>query len=170
LVFGYNISTLTGSSSGLYKKLESVLHFKFCVPNGIPCNVLKPTVSSIQGLQASALFSFRQNKHPQRDHHTSRRIPSSTRQITHIHVQTTSTSTRCKGQYNPSTINHSSYVLRIQTPNSARNIRQTGHKIYRVLSHSIFHPFITTSTNYVQHCKPHGTPFGTQKLKMQYNL
>jgi hypothetical protein len=34
------------------------------------------------------------------DHHTSRRIPSSTHQTTHIHIQTTRKSTRCKDHYN----------------------------------------------------------------------
>jgi hypothetical protein len=129
-------------------------------------DVLKPTVSSVQGLQASALFSFRQNKHPQPDHHTSRHIPSSTHQTTHIHIQTTSKSTRCKGHYNPSIINHNLYVLQIQTPNSTRNIRQKGHKIYWVSSHLVFHHSITPFTNYVQPCKSHSIPFGTQNLKM----
>jgi hypothetical protein len=66
----------------------------------------------------------------------------------------------------PSIINHSSYVLHIRTPNSARNIGQTGHEICCVLSHLIFHRFVATCTSCIQLCKPHGIPFGTQNLKM----
>jgi hypothetical protein len=109
-------------------------------------------------------YLYRQNKHPQRDHHTSRRIPSSTRQTTHIHVKT-SKSTRCKGHYNPSITNlvrtSSIFKLRIlQGTSGKQDIRYIV--CYHIYS-SIF--FITTFTNYVQHCKPQGIPFGTQNLK-----
>jgi hypothetical protein len=117
-------------------------------------DVLKPTVSSIQRLQASALFSFRQNKHPQRDHHTSRRIPSSTRQTTHIHVQTTSKSTCCKGHYNPSIINlvrtSSIFKLRILWGTSG-NLDITYIVCYHINLPSFSSLLLQTKYNTVNH-------------------
>jgi hypothetical protein len=47
----------TGSSSGLYNKLESVLHFfKFCVPTGIPCGLVLYIVCKSSNTLSSLLY------------------------------------------------------------------------------------------------------------------
>jgi hypothetical protein len=95
-------------------------------------------------------ISFRHNKHPQRGHHISRPKTYITNEVYTLHGPS------------QSIINqpNCTYLLFKLPVLQTTSVRQ-HIKIYWVLSHLIFHPFITNFTNYVQYCKPHGILFGT---------